>query len=68
MKNLDIAVVDDEKIIRGHIHEMIEKQKPDCHVACFSSGEELIAAAEPFDMIFLDIQMDGITALKRQRK
>ena len=56
---MDIAVVDDEKVIREHIREMIENQKPDCDVACFSSGEELLAAAKPFDIIFLDIQMYG---------
>ncbi len=65
---MDIAVVDDEKIIREHIHEMIENLKPDCHVACFSSGEELIAAAEPFDMIFLDIQMDGMNGIETAKE
>ena len=59
---MNIAVVDDERIIREHIREMIENQKPDCDVACFSSGEELIAAAKTFDIIFLDIQMDGMNA------
>ena len=60
MIDLDIAVVDDEKVIREHIREMIENQKPDCHVACFSSGKEFLNAAKAFDSIFLDIQMDGI--------
>ena len=61
---MDIAVVDDEKIIRGHIREMIENQKSDCNVTCFSSGEELLAVAKPFDIIFLDIQMDGMSGIE----
>ena len=49
---MDIAVVDDEKVIREYIREMIENEKPDCDVVCFSSGEEFLAATKPFDIIF----------------
>ncbi|MDE7252482.1 MAG: LytTR family DNA-binding domain-containing protein [Acetatifactor sp.] len=65
---MDIAVVDDEKIIQGHIREMIENQKQDCNVDCFSSGEEFLAAAKPFDIIFLDIQMDGMNGIDAAKK
>ena len=65
---MDIAVVDDEKMIREHIREMIENQQPDCDVACFSSGEELLVATKPFDIIFLDVQMDGMNGIEAQRK
>ncbi len=65
---MNIAVVDDEKAIREHIREMIENQKPDCDVACFSSGEELLAAAKPFDIMFLDIQMDGMNGIEAAKE
>lgn len=65
---MNIAVVDDEKVIWEHIREMIENQKPDCDVACFSSGEELLAAAKPFDIMFLDIQMDGMNGIEAARE
>ncbi len=65
---MDIAVVDDEKIIREHIREIIEKQKLNNNVACFSSGEELLAAAKPFDVIFLDIQMDGMNGIEAAKE
>lgn len=65
---MDIAVVDDEKIIWEHIREIIENQKPDCNVSCFASGEELLAAAKLFDIIFLDIQMDGINGMEAAKK
>lgn len=65
---MEIAVVDDEKVIREHIREMIENQKPDCDVACFSSGKELLNAAKPFEIIFLDIQMDGINGIEAAKE
>ena len=65
---MDIAVVDDEKVIREQLREMIENQKPDCNAACFSSGEELLAAAKPFDIIFLDIQMDGMNGIEAAKE
>lgn len=65
---MDIAVVDDEMAIREHICEMIENRKSDCNVACFSSGEELLAAAKLFDIIFLDIQMDGMNGVETAKE
>lgn len=65
---MDIAVVDDERVIREHIREMIESQKPDCHVACFSSGEEFLNTAKAFDIIFLDIQMDGMNGIETAKE
>ncbi len=65
---MDIAVVDDEKVIREQLREMIENQKPDCNAVCFSSGEELLAAAKPFDIIFLDIQMDGMNGIEAAKE
>ena len=68
MKNLNIAVVDDEKIIRDYIRKMIENKKPDCNVACFSSGEKLFTAAKSFDIILLDIQMDGMNGIEAAKE
>ncbi len=65
---MDIAVVDDEIVICKHIHEMIKKQRQDCHVVCFLSGEELLAAAKPFDIIFLDIQMYGMNGIETAKE
>lgn len=65
---MDIAVVDDESVIREHIREMIENKKPDCHVACFSSAEALLNAAKPFDILFLDIQMDGMNGIEAAKE
>lgn len=64
---MDIAVVDDEKLIRKHLCELIEKQKPECHTASYAAGEELLASGKQFDIVFLDIQMDGINGIEAAR-
>ncbi len=56
---MKIAVVDDEKVIREQICARIEKQMPGECPAAYASGEELLASGERFDIVFLDIQMDG---------
>lgn len=64
---LDIAVVDDEKVIRDYICELIEKQRPESHTEAYSTGEELLASGRIFDIVFLDIQMDGINGIEVAR-
>ena len=56
---IDIAICDDEKVIRERITDLINKQGADCHIENFGLGNELLAARKHFDMIFLDIQMEG---------
>jgi DNA-binding NarL/FixJ family response regulator len=47
---LNIAVVDDEEIIRQQIHGFIKKQKPESEISDFSTGEGLLAAKADFDI------------------
>ena len=65
---MDIAVVDDEKVIRGHICSLIEEQKPGSSIEAYATGEELLAVGKRFDIVFLDIQMDGIEVARKLRK
>ncbi len=61
---MDIAVVDDEKVIREYICGLIKKLNPKSHVRSYATGEELLSAERSFDIAFLDIQMDGMNGLE----
>lgn len=61
---MNIAVCDDEKIICNQIEKLVKIQEPDCDIELFASGEELLKADTVFDIIFLDIQMDGINGIE----
>lgn len=65
---MNIAVVDDEKLILKQIGGLIEKQMPNCCLDTYVTGDELLGAGKRFDIVFLDIQMDGIETAKRLRK
>ena len=64
---MNIAVVDDEPFIRQQIHGFIKKQNPESDISDFATGEELLASGRDFDIIFLDIQMDGMGGIEAAR-
>ena len=68
---LNIAICDDEEIIREQIKELIEKEIPGICAGLCETGDALLAAGKQFDIVFLDIQMegtDGIETAKRLRQ
>ena len=65
---LDIAVIDDEEVIREYLCGLIEKQRPRSRIECYATGEELLAAERRFDIVFLDIQMDGMNGIEVARR
>ena len=67
MELIEIAVCDDEKIVRERIISLIEKQHADCHIDSFEAGKELLADRKHFDIIFLDIQMEGMNGIETAR-
>lgn len=73
---MKIAICDDEKILCEQLQNLIRR-----HAACrqitsidaYEKGEELLSAGKHYDMIFLDIQMDGMNGIEtakvlRERK
>lgn len=64
---MNIAVVDDEKVIVEYICSLIEKQMPDCYLEAYAVGEELIESGKQFDIVFLDIKLEGINGIETAR-
>ena len=64
----EIAVCDDEKVIREQIVRLIDKQETGCRIWQFGTGEELLGGRKHFDMIFLDIQMEGRNGIETARE
>lgn len=65
---MKIAVCDDERPLREQIRELIKQYRPECQIALFETGQKLLDAQEQFDVIFLDIQMEGINGIETARK
>ena len=64
---ISIAIVDDEKVIREQIKFFVEKKQTESVIDTYSSGEELLMADRDYDIIFLDIQMDGMNGIDTAR-
>ena len=65
---MNIAVVDDEKVIMDQISGLVRKQMPDCYLESYATGEGLLEAVKRFDIVFLDIQMDGMDGIETARR
>ena len=65
---LSIAVCDDEIIeccnMAGKLKNILEEMKIPYKIRQFQSGRELLLALESFDIVFLDIMMQGLDGMK----
>lgn len=76
MDELRIAICDDELFyieqIAEHIVKLEQRGKEPFHITRFQSGEELLAALEAdreaFHLIFLDIEMPGLSGMEAAKK
>lgn len=65
---MKIAVCDDEKVIRAAIGERIRQLYPSCQILEYERGEQLLPHSQELDIIFLDIQMEGIDGMETARR
>lgn len=56
---MEIAIVDDEKIICDEIKKRIAEIEPCCSADGYANGESLLLADKVYDIVFLDIQLEG---------
>lgn len=65
---VSVAVCDDSIIeccrLAGKIKELLDEMGISCLIRQFNSGKELLQAQENFDIIFLDIIMEGLDGMK----
>lgn len=69
---LEIAVCEDEQADRDRLCSMLgvilNKQELEHRITCYGSGEELIGADTTFQLVFLDIMMDGKNGIEVGRE
>lgn len=69
---INVAICDDEKYILDKIKKLVfdffHRKNVEITVSQFGSGEELLRCNKDIDILFLDIQMDGIDGMETARK
>jgi len=65
---LKAAICDDEKTIRDELSMTLKKIKKDISIEEFPSGEELLGSIEHYDVIFLDVEMQGIDGMETAKR
>lgn len=66
-EDMKIAICDDEKEMCVELKRLVLKQKAGEEVFLFTSGRQFLESRERFDIVFLDIQMEGISGLETAR-
>ena len=64
---IEIAACDDEAIIRKQLQQFVKKNIPDSQIEVYATGEKLLAANKIYDLVFLDIQMGGLSGMETAR-
>ena len=61
---MQIAICDDEQEVWKLLKRKINEVCPEAKLWFYRSGEELLSAGQTIDILFLDIQMPGISGMK----
>ena len=66
--NVRIAICDDDESTREELISRLGRHFPNATVSCFSSGEQFLADYNYYDIVMLDIDMDGVSGVDVARK
>ena len=64
---MKIAICDDEREICEGLERLIRKQRAEAEVVLFSSGGQLLESRERFQIVLMDIQMEGMSGIETAR-
>lgn len=64
---MKIAICDDEKEICGRLKRLVLRQRPDCEVFLFESGRQMLQSRQRFQIVLMDIQMEGMSGIETAR-
>lgn len=64
---MKIAICDDEKEICCRLKKLVLKQRPDSEVFLFDSGRQMLQFRQRFQIVLMDIQMEGISGIETAR-
>lgn len=69
---MKVAVCDDEIMYRDEISDLLRKyqfdRKIDVFIDLYKSGTELLSSEYPYDIIFMDYQMNGLDGIETCRR
>lgn len=68
MKELMVAVIEDEHVLADEIAALVQAADPACRTEVFAAGEQCLARGPLFDIAFVDIQLPGIDGIETARQ
>lgn len=64
---MKVAICDGDKESCAWLRRLVRKQEPDCEVTCFYTGRQFLETRQCFDILLLDIQMEGMNGIEVAR-
>lgn len=65
---LSIGICDDDIHMLTYLEKLCQKILPECKVTSYQTGSELLKSQAAFDIILMDIKMEGEDGLETVRK
>ncbi|MBD5558985.1 MAG: response regulator transcription factor [Clostridia bacterium] len=63
-----VAVTDDDPVVAEKIGRLVRSEDPDARIDLYHSGEEMLLSGRDFDLVYLDVRMDGADGIETARR